>query len=61
MGRPKKPNPQKTILSLKGADEWKDWLARLTDFSRMPTAVLIDVALKEWAERHGFPDPPPKR
>jgi hypothetical protein len=60
-GRSKRTSPQKSVHVVKGSDEWRDWLARLTDFSRMPTSVLVDVALKEWAERNGFPDPPPKR
>lgn len=52
---------QVSIAQLKGSAEWRDWFSRLTEFSRMPGAVLIDLALKEWAERHGFDEAPPKR
>jgi hypothetical protein len=50
-----------TVMTIKGTAEWKEWLDRLADFSRLPTTVLIDVALAEWAKQKGFPESPPKR
>ena len=41
--------------------EWKAWLDWLAKFSRMPSTVLIDLALAEWAKQYGFTEPPPKR
>ena len=50
-----------TVMTIKGTVEWKEWLDRLADFSRLPSTVLIDVALADWAKQHGFEEPPPKR
>jgi hypothetical protein len=50
-----------TVMTIKGTAEWKEWLNRLADFSRLPSTIVIDLALAEWAKSHGFPEPPPKR
>ena len=34
---------------------------KLADFRRLKATDLIDQALVEYAERHNFPDPAPKR
>jgi hypothetical protein len=47
-------------LLLKGSPEYREWLSRFGDFSRMPTAVLVDRALTKLAKEEGF-EPPPKR
>lgn len=52
---------QISIVVLKGSAAYRDWLGRLTEYSRMPGAVLIDRALMEWAERNGFNEKPPHR
>jgi hypothetical protein len=50
-----------TVMTIKGTVEWKAWLDRLAEFSRLPSTILIDLALAEWAKNHGFPELPPKR
>ena len=50
-----------TVMTIKGTIEWKAWLDRLAEFSRLPNTILIDLALAEWAKNHGFQEPPPKR
>jgi hypothetical protein len=49
-----------TVAMLKGSAEYRAWFLRLVEFSRINGTTLIDIALKEWAERHGF-EPPPRR
>jgi hypothetical protein len=51
---------QVSILLLKGSPEYREWLSRFGDFSRMPTAVLVDRALTKLAKEEGF-EPPPRR
>ena len=48
------------VVSIKGSPAWKEWLDALAEYCRMPKAVLIDVALTEFAARSGFEPPPPR-
>jgi hypothetical protein len=57
----KKPKVAPMVVAmLKGSGEYRAWFLRLVEHSRISGTALIDIALKEWAERHGF-EPPPKR
>jgi hypothetical protein len=50
------------ILSVRGSEEWREWVHRFCDYCRLKSASdLIDQALAEHAKHLGFPDPPPKR
>ncbi len=61
-GRPKGPKaPRKIIISFKGYEEFDDWLGRLAAYRRLPVSVLIEHALIEYAESHGFDDSAPER
>jgi predicted transcriptional regulator len=55
------PSPIVPVVSIRGTPEWKDWLDELARHCRMPKSVLIDIALAEYATRHGFDPPPPSR
>jgi hypothetical protein len=64
MARPKKPakpEPKPTVISLKGSDEWREWLRRYADFCRTDAAKLIDAALITHAKIVGFTEKPPRR
>ena len=50
--------PRRTIIAIKGTREWGEWLASASKASGVPAAVLVEVALAEWASRHGYPAPP---
>lgn len=52
---------QAVILTMRGSGEWKEWLQRLGKHCRLKTAVLIEQALMEYAEKRGFTDVPPER
>jgi hypothetical protein len=52
---------RKSITTLKGSPEWGAWLERLADFDRNTIVGLIDRAVAEYAQNHGFGERPPKR
>jgi hypothetical protein len=60
-GRPKVANPKRQILSIKGSEEWRDWLRGLADHVHMPATTLIDQALIKFARGVGYDEPMPKR
>ena len=49
-----------TIAVFKGPGGLKSWLKRVARKDHMPVSVVIDVALKEYAERRGH-EPMPSR
>lgn len=58
-----KPKPEgrlKNLMSIRGRDEWKKWLARFARHCRTDSVSTIDRALAEMARREGFEDPPPR-
>lgn len=62
MGRPKKKNGGPAVgIAVRGSKEWRDWVMALADFRRLKATDLIDQALIEYAERHGFEKRAPKR
>jgi len=59
LGRPKsEKGPRRQILSLKGYDEFKDWLGEFAESERIGVAALLDWALEELAVKRGFRKPP---
>jgi hypothetical protein len=69
MARPRKPKAVKKpldtvrrqIISIRGTEEWRDWLNRLSDHCRTDGAKLVDAALVAYAQSKGFNEPPPRR
>jgi hypothetical protein len=68
MARPKKrpkkaadPGPRRTVLTIKGTDEWREWLEGLGDFLRTPTSTVVDHALVKYAREVGYAREAPKR
>jgi hypothetical protein len=65
MGRKKKAesagDPRMFGIAIRGSREWRDWVNRLADFRRMKATDMVDQALVEYAERHGFEEEAPKR
>jgi uncharacterized protein (DUF1778 family) len=48
-------------LQVRGSVEWKAWLERAAEFSRMTVANFVDHAAAKAARDAGFDEPPPKR
>jgi hypothetical protein len=61
VGRPKTEEPKRSLASLKGSESYAAWFDGLVDFSHLPASILIEHALREWAENHGYGKPQPKR
>ncbi|HWE39568.1 MAG TPA: hypothetical protein VG406_23670 [Isosphaeraceae bacterium] len=57
----KAEEPRRNVLSIRGTDDWRDWIHALADHCRLKSGDLIDQALIEMAQRRGFDVPPPKR
>lgn len=52
---------RRTVLTIKGTDEWRGWLERLGEKLRMPTSTIVDHALIKYAREMGFEEAAPKR
>lgn len=59
--QPSQPEPRRTVLTIKGTDEWKAWFERFADFLRTPGSTVVDHALVRYAKEMGFKDEAPKR
>jgi hypothetical protein len=55
------PGPRSTVLTIKGTDDWKEWLNGLSDHLRMPTSTIVDLALVMYAKEKGYAREAPKR
>lgn len=55
------PGPRGTVLTIKGTDDWKDWLNGLSDHLRIPTSTIVDLALVRYAKEMGYTKEAPKR
>lgn len=58
--QPEKRSP-KTLFSIKGFQEWYDWLVAYSESLGMTVTGAIDYALREQAKRDKFEQPMPKR
>ena len=61
VGRPKSRDPKRSLASLKGGEAYATWLTGLVDHSHLPVTILIEHALREYAENHGYDEPQPRR
>jgi hypothetical protein len=61
MGRKKSGKDEPKGVVVRGSQEWRDWVTGLADFRRLKVTDLIDQALVEYAERHGYKPSAPKR
>jgi hypothetical protein len=48
-------------FQMRGETKWKTWVDELSTFDERPVAMIIERALREYAEKIGFPKSPPKR
>lgn len=53
--------PRKNVVSIRGTEAWRDWLMGLASHRRLKAVDVIDQALVEYAQKYGYPEPPPKR
>lgn len=61
-GRPSEPEPLRGLISLKGTMAFEAWIDGLVDHTHQGTrTLLLKNALREYAERHGYKEPQPRR
>jgi len=60
-GRPKADDPKRSLASLKGGVQYSEWFDGLVEFSHLPATLLIEHALREYAEKHGYSKAQPRR
>lgn len=61
-GRPKsEEGPTKQILTLRGREDYKEWLVEFAEAAGSQLAELVADALAEKAKRDGFRNPPRRR
>jgi hypothetical protein len=49
---------RRNVISIRGTEDWRDWLIRYAAFRRVPVTSLIDQVLNEAAKRDDFELPP---
>jgi len=60
--KPENPVDRKQIaLSIKGSQEWKDWLERAAAHANMSVSAFVDRASRVYAKKEGFDEPGPQR
>jgi hypothetical protein len=60
-GRPRESGPRRTVLTIKGTDEWRVWLEGLGAHLRTPTSTVVDHALVRYAKEVGYTKEAPMR
>jgi hypothetical protein len=60
-GRPAALEPKLPIASFRGKPEFEEWFEGLKKHSRLAGATLIEHALIEFAQNHGYDRPAPER
>jgi hypothetical protein len=63
LGRPKRQSdlPDPKGITIRGSAEWRQWITELAEFRRSKITDMVDQAIVEYAERHGFKKTAPKR
>jgi hypothetical protein len=51
-----KSKPRRTVITIKGTDEWKAWFESFARFLRTPGSTVVDHALVPYAKESGFKD-----
>jgi len=55
------PEPRPIALTIRGRDEWKEWVKRLAAADRASLNELVDRSLARYAREVGFKEMPPER
>lgn len=55
------PGPRRTVLTIKGTEEWREWLEGLSKHLRTPTSTIVDHALVRYAKEMGYQAEAPER
>ncbi len=58
---PPRDEPRKNVVSIRGTERWREWLAGLATHRRLSAADVIDQALIEYASKYGYKEKAPPR
>lgn len=59
--QPLTPGARRTVLTIKGTEEWRIWLEGLGKHLRTPTSTIVDHALVRYAKEVGYTAEAPER
>lgn len=54
-------DPKRTLVSFKTGVVFEQWFDDLCKFTHLPPTILMEHALRVYAEQQGFPEPQPRR
>jgi hypothetical protein len=49
-----------SVINLKGSAEYQEWLSSLSKKTHIPAAMIVRLALSDWAANNGHASPPEK-
>ncbi len=55
-----RPKGQVSVISLKGTDAYREWLAGESRRTHIPAASIVRLGLAVWASQNGGKTPPEK-
>lgn len=55
------PEHRSVAVTLKGSEEWKEWVERAAKHCRLTVSAFMDAAAAEYAKMRGFTEGPPER
>ncbi len=59
---PMEPTGRKpTALTVKGSEEWKEWIEEAASHCRISVSSLVDLAVTQYVKNQGFTKKPPER
>lgn len=65
MGRKKTDPPdsprRQVAVTIKGNEEWKEWLEGAASHCRLTVSALVDLAVTRYVKEEGYETPPPPR
>lgn len=66
MGKAKKmvkraPTDKPTAITVKGSQEWREWVNRGAKYCRTEVAKVVDAALVDYFKARGFTEEAPER
>jgi hypothetical protein len=61
-GRPAGPNPRNRVVSFRCTEDFYQWIAGLSDHTRISPSTMLELGLIKWAcEEAKYDEPPPRR
>lgn len=58
---PAAPVRKPVAVTIKGDEEWKNWLEEAASYCRMSVSALVDVSVTQYVKSQGFSKRPPER